>query len=163
MMAIPSPRSIDIELVKKLLTWITPAIGIPALRYSQDTQAQRRELFIRDASTYTVGALLFLGTERAMQAILEKTALCKTSKEIGALLIALTANITYAGIGAIHLSRWLTQKQKMVNLPTSPSPLSSPKSIATLSEKRPLSEYPTRFLATSAYPQNVSPVRIFSR
>jgi hypothetical protein len=117
-----------IQFAKDTLTWVAPAIGIPGLRYFQDSRDQRNELFVRDASTYTLGALLFLGIYFGGKKLLARLFTGKPIKiqslgkkqisfkfpwlsndhrEMIAFLAALMANITYAGIGAVQLSKWL--------------------------------------------------------
>jgi hypothetical protein len=103
--------STSVPTLTKILTWTAPAIAIPALRYTQDTRQQRKELFIRDASTYTLGALLFLGTEWLAKQFLDKKKMFQKVevRNFTAFLVALTANLLYAGIGAVRLSKAFTR------------------------------------------------------
>lgn len=102
----------SVDTITKVLTWTAPAIAIPALRYTQDSHQRRAELFIRDASTYTIGALLFLGTDRLTKKILDfyKIFQKEESRKLTAFLVGLTLNLLYAGIGAVHLSKLFTKK-----------------------------------------------------
>lgn len=120
-MTVPSGSSTRLHATaKELSTWLAPAVGIPALRYFQDDRKERNRLFIRDASTYTLGALIFLVVYRAGFALLCKSPLSinERTRDLVAFLIALTTNILYAGIGAVRLSRRLGR-----SLPPSPSPV----------------------------------------
>jgi hypothetical protein len=96
---------------REIMTWVAPAIGIPGLRYFQDDKEQRKQLFIRDASTYTLGALTFLALKNGVLYGLEhsKTILRKIpsgeTRHTLAFMVGLAGNILYAGIGAIYLSQ----------------------------------------------------------
>jgi hypothetical protein len=112
-------------MIQKVLTWTAPAIAIPALRYTQDTHLQRKELFIRDASTYSIGALLFLGTEWAAKKLFDHTNLIQNlaRRDLAAFMVGLTVNLLYAGIGAVRLSQAFARYQsKAVKTPTLPKP-----------------------------------------
>ncbi|MCE3234235.1 MAG: hypothetical protein K0Q50_415, partial [Vampirovibrio sp.] len=96
-----------VQFTRDALTWVAPAIGIPTLRYFQDDKAQRKELFVRDASTYTLGALLFLGTYFAGKRMMHHfPRLGDGSRELIPFTVALAVNILYAGIGSVRLSKW---------------------------------------------------------
>lgn len=101
-----------LKMTKETLTWVAPSVGIPSLRYFQDSKEQRRELFIRDAATYSLGAVtylvLFYGGKRAMGHFFPK--MKEELKEFIPFLVALAANITYSGIGAVRLSKYLSGK-----------------------------------------------------
>jgi hypothetical protein len=96
---------------KEALTWVLPTVAIPTLRYFQDDRKERNRLFIRDASTYTLGTLIFLVVYRAGLALLRKSPLPpgEGKRDLLAFLAALAANILYAGIGAVRLSKHLGQ------------------------------------------------------
>ncbi len=95
------------KFAKETLTWVAPAVGIPALRYFQDQKEQRKELFVRDASTYSVGALIYLGLFFGGKSFLKhlKPTLNEHVRDLSAFLVAITANIVYAGIGAVRISQ----------------------------------------------------------
>lgn len=98
-----------VGLTKEVLTWVVPAVGIPALRYFQDNHTQRNELFIRDASTYAMGALLFLSLYNGGKSVLKRLprakSMSESARDLTAFLTALSANILYAGVGAVKFSQ----------------------------------------------------------
>lgn len=101
-----------VQFTRDALTWVAPAIGIPTLRYFQDDKAQRRELFVRDASTYTLGALLFLGTYFAGKRMMTHfPQLGNGARELIPFVTALAVNILYAGVGSVRLSKWFRASQ----------------------------------------------------
>ena len=117
------------EFAKDVLTWVAPSVGIPSLRYFQDSKEQRRELFIRDAATYSLGAVtfltLFFGGKKAIGHFFPT--MRKEVKEFIAFVPALTANILYSGIGAVRLSKYFSQKQQENQSPPRPTvPIVSP-------------------------------------
>jgi hypothetical protein len=99
----------SIETTRTLLTWTAPALAIPTLRYTQDDRDQRKTLFIRDLSTYTIGAALFLVSEIAFRKLFQGQKLAPKTTELGAFILALTLNILYAGMGAVQLSHWFNR------------------------------------------------------
>jgi len=103
----------NVETIKKVFTWTAPAIAIPGLRYTQDSHQQRKELFIRDASTYSVGALTFFVAEWISKKTLDRFHLIpdKGQRSLAAFLIGLTANLLYAGIGAVRFSKAFSRYQ----------------------------------------------------
>lgn len=98
--------------IRETLIWVAPAFGIPGLRYFQDSKEQRNELFVRDASTYSIGAMVYLvtffGGRKLMQSQFPKMG--ATVHDFIPFLAALTLNILYAGIGAVRFSKWMSQK-----------------------------------------------------
>jgi hypothetical protein len=113
------------KFAKETLTWVAPAVGIPALRYFQDQKEQRKELFIRDASTYSIGALLYLGLFFGGKSLLKhlKPTLNEHVRDLSAFLVAITANIAYAGIGAVRISQKFqspTPKQTIASWASTP-------------------------------------------
>lgn len=103
----------NVEYTQKALTWVAPAIGIPALRYFQDSKEQRNELFVRDASTYSLGALLFLGTYFGGLHLLKRFPdLSDTAREMIPFISALAVNILYAGVGSVRLSKLFSAYQE---------------------------------------------------
>lgn len=106
------PRINALKMTKETLTWVAPSVGIPTLRYFQDSKEQRRELFIRDAATYSLGAVtylvLFYGGKRAMGHFFPKVK--DDLKEFIPFVAGLAANILYSGIGAVRLSKYLSGK-----------------------------------------------------
>lgn len=122
-MRIPSTNKV--EFIKDTVTWVAPAIGIPALRYFQDRKEQRNELFVRDASTYSIGALIYISTLFGGQALLNRYAkkqLSEPSRKLIPFFVALTANILYAGIGSVRLSQLFSRLQA-ANQPKVPNAL----------------------------------------
>lgn len=127
-MRIPPITDKRLKQIKDTVTWVAPAIGIPALRYFQDRKEQRNELFVRDASTYSIGALTFLGVFFGGKFALKRYAptlnhwfrqklgakkpvLYENSIELISFLSALSANIAYAGIGSVRLSQFVSRLQ----------------------------------------------------
>lgn len=99
----------SIETTRTLLTWTAPALAIPTLRYTQDDRGQRNALFIRDLSTYTIGASIFLVSDMAFRKLFHGLKLAPKTAELGAFILALTLNILYAGMGAVQLSHWFNR------------------------------------------------------
>lgn len=106
--------SISLNSTQTMLTWLAPAAFIPALRYFHDPVPQRKALFVRDASTLTIGAALFLLTQHGLDKAFAKTSLFKTPeiRRFAAFLLALGANILFAGIGALKISQRLFKPQE---------------------------------------------------
>lgn len=117
----PFMTQAKVQTIRKVLTWTAPAIAIPGLRFTQDSHEQRKELFIRDASTYSIGAFTFLAMEAATMRGL--TALTHTrlnhfslvndatKRNLTAFIVGLTANLLYAGIGAVRFSKAFSRYQ----------------------------------------------------
>lgn len=143
--------------ITEALTWVGPAISIPALRYFQDDPQQRKELFVRDASTYTVGAMLYIGVRLAVSQLLNEgkirlgkykiplfhkpLPLGKGVKEIIAVIAGLTVNVTFAGIGATYFSRLFKSK-----------PLEQPLNPTSKPAKALYSPYPVMFQSAASQP-----------
>ena len=139
-----------LEFARDALTWGAPAIGIPALRYFQDDKENRNALFVRDASTYSVGAVSFWATQYGIRRLLDRMAgkeiQLKTPNFLHSVLgdkfpkqalnmpkeletikfiafaAALAANIAYAGIGAVRLSQWFKTAGQSSEATPQPSP-----------------------------------------
>lgn len=97
--------------VQTLLTWGGPPMVIPALRFFQDDPKDRKELFIRDFGTYSIGTIVFFSAKIASNKILKKTNLVK-DKELQDLIsfsTALISNFLYAGIGAVKISKLIAK------------------------------------------------------
>lgn len=93
-----------------LLWWVLPPIVIPSLRWLQDPPKLKNKLFIRDFTTYSIGAVVFFAVKYLSEAaagpfIKNLQAKCLLGSAVG-----LAANLLYAGIGAIKLSQWLTNR-----------------------------------------------------
>lgn len=99
--------------IQKILTWTAPAIAIPGLRYTQDTHLQRKELFIRDASTYSIGAGLFFAAEWLAKKLLDCGNMIQNleRRNLAAFMVGLTVNLLYAGIGAVRISKAFSKYQ----------------------------------------------------
>jgi hypothetical protein len=104
----------------KACTWIVPAIAIPGQRYAQDARDQRNELFVRDASTYTIGAAAYYVGEALTKKVLTRyqkvlsrfRVLNSNPKfEFAVFLGGLSANVLYAGTGAVHVSHAIARHQ----------------------------------------------------
>ena len=107
----------SIDTTKTMMTWIAPAMAIPVLRYTQDDREQRKTLFIRDLSTYTIGASLFLISETAFRKAFKRLAMPEKTAELAAFMLALTINILYAGLGAVQLSHWFNKHYRNLSAP----------------------------------------------
>ena len=111
-----NPRNVG--AIKEVLTWTAPALVVPALRFQQDDRANRKELFLRDASTYTLGAALFLGTAFIGRHLLGKLSVFSPAvRDFTSFMVALTANLLYAGVGAVKLSKSFTSRQGELRVP----------------------------------------------
>jgi hypothetical protein len=138
----------NVERIGKILTWTAPAIAIPGLRYTQDSKTQRKELFVRDASTYSIGTVTFFGTEYIVKKGLDHFKLIRNldQRALVAFLVGLTANLLYAGIGAVRFSKAFSQYQA--------------KKAAEKNEARktlPPSVSQTQFSASQPRSENLSP------
>lgn len=97
----------------QVITWVAPAIGIPALRYLHDAKDRRKELFLRDATTYSLGTVIYFAVGFLTKKLLTALNLFKNAanRDFASFLMAITANILYAGIGAVKLSQYYAHKQ----------------------------------------------------
>lgn len=96
----------------KAMTWLAPALLIPTMRYFKDNNLERRKLFVRDISTYTVGAAVFLITAYFAKKGLTAARVFsgEAQREFAAFLMALAANIFYAGTIPLKLSQHYAKK-----------------------------------------------------
>lgn len=113
--------------VGEAVTWVAPALGIPVLRYFQDDPRERRRLFIRDFSTYTVGAATYFICKLAALKLLKSRVPSAGHRELYSLIAGVAGNITFAGIGAVRVSRFLDRilNRKPSQHVTSPEKLSN--------------------------------------
>lgn len=95
----------DPKKIMEIMTWVSPALFIPAMRFTQDEENQRVKLFVRDFTTLSLGAGIYLGTKALMMR-------ATGGRELLSFGIALAANLTYAGIGAVKFSQWFANKRK---------------------------------------------------
>ncbi len=123
----------NVRKVETALTWITPPLAIPALRYFQDPPELRKTLFVRDFTTYSIGAGIFLLTGWLTHTALKASGIIKNPSvlKLAAFLTALTANLLYAGVGAIKLSQRLNPAQKAASAPPVKLPSQAPKPMQT--------------------------------
>lgn len=100
------------EITKNILTWSVPPIVIPALRFYQDPPDERKKLWVRDFTTYSIGAAIFLATELAANFFLKRSKLIRkeNQRNFTSFLAGLIANQLYAGIGAVKLSKIISAK-----------------------------------------------------
>jgi hypothetical protein len=104
--------------IETAATWLLPAVAIPTLRYINDDKKERDRLFVRDASTYVIGAGLFLGVRAFSQHVL--TVLTKQGRvslsphyaKLMSFFLALAANLAYSGVGAVKVSKWVEARHR---------------------------------------------------
>ncbi len=96
----------------EMAVWGLPAVGIPTLRYFQDDKDERLKLFVRDGTTYTIGALTYFAVSVPVRAMLKKLAKPMTTpvREFFSILAGVGGNVLYAGIGAVKVSEWVSRK-----------------------------------------------------
>jgi hypothetical protein len=102
------------QLMERRLTWIVPPLVIPALRYMQDSVETRDKLFIRDFTTYSIGAAAFFAASLLAKKGFQSVRLFRQPaiQNFAAFMVGLACNQLYAGVGAIKLSEWLTKRVK---------------------------------------------------
>ncbi len=105
-----------LHAIETLVTWGAPPVFIPLLRLYQDPPKQRWKLFARDFSTYSVGTGLFFLTGLGVHRLLSKTALIphQPTRRLLSFMAAITANVLYAGIGAVKLSERINSSKDHV-------------------------------------------------
>lgn len=97
------------------LTWVMPAVFIPTARRIidgnnyKDTPGLANQLYVRDLTTYSIGAATFFAVRTLAYEALSRTKLIKSDPKayFAASLAGLGANLLYAGIGAPKLSQFL--------------------------------------------------------
>jgi hypothetical protein len=91
------------------MMWIGPATLIPAMRYFQDPKETRDQLFVRDFSTYSLGAGLFYGAASLTEKVMDKAKLVKHLPARGfvGFLAGFTAYNAFSGMGALKLAKEL--------------------------------------------------------
>lgn len=95
--------------IQNVITWTAPALVIPALRYLNDDKQDRERLFVRDFSTYLLGSGLYLGVQALSYHTLHRVAphWSLPQVQLASFGLALTANLLYAGVGAVYVSKWV--------------------------------------------------------
>jgi len=96
----------------KVMTWVAPALMIPTIRFLNDERENREKMLVRDLSTYTIGAAVFLLTGLVAKKGFTAARLFsgETQREFAAFITALAANILYAGIFPVRLSQYYAKK-----------------------------------------------------
>lgn len=99
---------------QEILTWTTPSIVIPALRFVQDDPKVRKELFIRDFTSYAIGGCSYFAGTALGQLFFKTTQLVKNKPMVNFLsfLTGLAGYLLYSGIGAVQLSKKLGKNKK---------------------------------------------------
>lgn len=98
-----------LQKAQEILTWTTPSLVIPALRLTQDNPEDRKELFIRDFTSYAIGGCSYFAGTALGQLFFKTTKLIKNKPVVNFLsfLTGLTGYLIYSGIGAVQLSKKL--------------------------------------------------------
>ncbi len=91
--------------VAEMATWCAPPLVIPTLRYFQDPPESRRRLFVRDFSTYSLGAMVYFGAKLLALQLFRPLIRDTMRRQLAALLVGLSANMIFAGLAAVRLSR----------------------------------------------------------
>lgn len=106
--------------IETVVTWAGPALFIPTLRFPLDKPEDRKELFVRDFSTYAVGSMIFLGTMGLTGLLLKKVSPAKITPQVKRLIsffAAFASYVLYCGIGAVKLSKNFTKNPRERALP----------------------------------------------
>lgn len=103
-----------LQKAQEILTWTTPSLVIPALRFVQDDPKDRKELFIRDFTSYAIGGCSYFAGTALGQLFFKTTKLVKNKPMVNFLsfLTGLAGYLLYSGIGAVQLSKKLSKKKK---------------------------------------------------
>lgn len=112
------------QVVREVLTWGLPPLAIPTMRYLQDPPESRKQLFVRDASTYVMGAAIYFLVGRGSLHLFNRFKVIPNLvyREMTAFLLGLTANLLYAGVGAVHFSHWVNRQWLSDNKPKASIP-----------------------------------------
>jgi hypothetical protein len=108
------------ERLIQTLTWVAPAAVIPTLRFVQDTRQRpemSKELFVRDFTTYSIGAALFLGLSIASEKLYQSLKLFKGNNnkiKFAAFMTGLVPYLLYSGIGALKIAEKFKTKRETV-------------------------------------------------
>lgn len=107
--------------LERIMTWGTPALVIPALRFTIDSKKRpemSKELFVRDFTTYSIGSSLFFIGSYVGDKLFSAMKVFKEpyKKNFASFLIGLAGYLLYSGIGALYVSEALSKKKKPVNV-----------------------------------------------
>ena len=100
----------NIRKIEQAAIWVAPALFIPGIRFFQDSPEDRNKLFVRDLTTYSIGAAIYFLTRGLAGKLINFKN--ESVKNITSTSIALTANILYAGIVAVKMSQLLDNVKK---------------------------------------------------
>jgi hypothetical protein len=97
-------------LVAEIMTWIVPTLVVPAVRFLQEDKDIRHRLFVRDISTYGVGACCyFLGKLLSLK-ILQPRIADATLRTLISMGLGVTVNMAFAGFGSVRLSKRVARR-----------------------------------------------------
>ncbi len=91
-------------------TWVVPAVFIPMGRYLEDkitSPAKKKELFVRDLTTYSVGTALYFAGRGIVNAFANKKGLHSKEKEFLGNAVGAAAYTAYAAIGSVKFTKFL--------------------------------------------------------
>jgi hypothetical protein len=92
------------------IVWLIPTLCVPSIRFFQDPVTERKKLFVRDFSTYAIGAALFFMVARFSDEVLKKTIQDTTRRYLASIFAGTAASVVFCGIGAVRLSQWMGRK-----------------------------------------------------
>jgi hypothetical protein len=106
-----------VKSLTQTLTWTAPAVVIPSLRFVQDVKARpetANELFIRDFTSYAIGATCFLVGKYLANKGFKAAGLFKNDhlREFTAFLTGLTGYLLYSGIGALKVANHFSKTDR---------------------------------------------------
>jgi hypothetical protein len=108
-----TPPRWNFQRIQDVSTWVAPAVVVPLVRYTQDPEEDRNQLFVRDFGTLSVGAGVYLGTRyKLMPALLNRlNAFPKNpaARRFWSYLPAHLLAIAHGGIVAVQFSHWYSE------------------------------------------------------
>lgn len=113
----------NLSKLETIITWTAPALFIPSLRVFNDPPKERKKLFVRDFTTYSIGTTLFFVSKSIAYNLLNKVIKNEGKKNFASFMVAITSNIMYAGVGAVKLSQFIDKKYSIRNEQQKNNPL----------------------------------------
>ncbi|MCA9799171.1 MAG: hypothetical protein KC474_06440 [Cyanobacteria bacterium HKST-UBA04] len=122
----PGRRGLDVNKLQHLMTWVTTPIVVPAARFFIDPPQRRKQLFVRDFSTFVLGSGIYFLTLMSASTLLKKAvpALSPPMKQFIPFLIGMTAYCGFSIFGVRKICQQFDQTYKCTassldSLPTS--------------------------------------------
>ena len=103
-------------IAERAVTWGLPLAIIPSLRYVEDHDKPakiRKELFVRDFTSYAVGLGIYLATLIPLTKIVKTAAISDFKKHMIPVTAAATAFCVWSGMIAPKLSKIMTKNRKL--------------------------------------------------